>query len=416
MRIAVIGTGVSGLICALGLHREHEITVFEADRRIGGHVHTIEVPTADGPLAVDTGFIVFNEHTYPNFCRLLDRHGVRSRPTTMSFGVCCERSGVQYASHGLDALFAQRRNLVRPSFLRMIRDIVRWCREARALLHAGPEGPSLGSYLAQGGYSQEFVDHYLVPMCAAIWSAEHARILEFPAVTLVRFLHNHGLLSVRDQPTWRVIEGGSRRYVDAITRGFRDRIVTEARVVGVRRRAGEVIVTTADDRSTAFDHVVIATHSDQALAMLEDPSPAEGEVLGAIRYQPNEAVLHTDRRLLPSNRRAWACWNIDVPARPAPRVRVTYHMNRLQRFEAPLDYCVTLNRTDGIDPQRVIARIPYAHPIFDAEAVAAQRQRSRICGVSRTHYCGAYWGHGFHEDGVDSALAVLRTLAPGFSP
>ncbi|NNL64638.1 MAG: FAD-dependent oxidoreductase, partial [Myxococcales bacterium] len=265
-------------------------------------------------------------------------------------------------------------------------------------------------------YGSEFVDDHLVPMASAIWSAEPPRILDFPAVSFVRFYAQHGLLQRSGGPVWQTVEGGSQRYVEALTRPFADRIRTASPVVGVRRERERVWVRAAGHEPEAFDQVVLACHSDQALAMLEDPSPAEERILGAIRYQPNEAVLHTDVSLLPRQRRAWACWNVRVPVEPSDRVQVTYHMNQLQRIEATEQYCVTLNRSEVIDPARVLARFSYAHPVFDSEAIAAQELHDRISGLRRTHYCGAYWGYGFHEDGVRSALPVLEAFGTGLAP
>jgi len=416
MRIAVVGTGIAGLVCARALHRDHEIIVFEADDRVGGHTHTVPVERGDRALRVDTGFIVFNERTYPGFVSLLDRLGVRSRPTDMGFSVQVEATGLEYGSTGLGMLLAWKRNALRPTFHRMVREILRFHREARRLLDHPDEKATLGEYLAGQGYSRDFVEHHLVPMAAAIWSAEPPRILDFPATRFVHFYENHGLLQRGRGPVWRYVEGGSSRYVERMVRGFRDRIRTGCPVRGIRRDERGVDVWSRGGEPERFDHVIVAAHSDQALALLRDPSEAERRVLGAIRYQENRAVLHTDASLLPRRRRAWACWNVRVPTRPADRVQVTYHMNQLQKLGVPEPYCVTLNRTQEIDPARVLGAWTYAHPVLDGPAVAAQRLHARVSGVGRTHYCGAYWGHGFHEDGVQSALAVLRRFGKGLDP
>lgn len=416
MKIAIVGSGISGLVCAHGLHRRHEIRLFEADDRLGGHTHTHDVEIGGRTVAVDSGFIVFNERTYPGFVRLLDRLGVRSHPTDMGFSVQVERTGLEYGSTGLRMLFAQPRNLVRSSFHRMIRDVLRFQREAPRLLAHPDEKATLGEYLSGHGYSREFVEEHLVPMAAAIWSAEPPKILEFPALSFVRFYQNHGLLSRHDGPVWRYVEGGSRSYVERLAAPFRDRVRLATPVLGVRRRSRCVEVHSARHGRERFDQVILATHSDQALALLEDPHEAERAVLSAIRYQPNEAVLHTDASLLPRRRRAWACWNARVPASPAERVQVTYHMNQLQRIDVPVELCVTLNRTDEIDPTKILARASYAHPVFDRTALEAQALHDRVSGLHRTHYCGAYWGNGFHEDGVQSALRVLRGLGAGLEP
>ena len=409
MRIAIVGTGVSGLVCAHELHPQHEITVFEADARIGGHVNTVPV----GPLvSVDTGFIVYNERTYPGFTRLLAELGVETQPSDMSFGVCDEASGLEWASRSLASVFADPRNLLRPSFLRMLRDLARFQRDARALLALPEEKLSLGDFVAGRGYSTELIEHCLVPMGAAIWSAAPQRFLDFPAVSFARFFQNHGLLSLRGEVRWRVIRGGSARYVERLVAPFRARIRTRTPVRGLRRVDGGVELWTGGTREH-FDRVILAVHSDQALALLHAPSEAERRVLSAIRYQANEAVLHTDPRVMPGRRRAWASWNYRVPRSREGRVQVTYHMNRLQGLETRLPFFVTLNDEGRIAPSRVLARIAYHHPVFDQGAIAAQRRHAEIDGRGGVHFAGAYWGYGFHEDGLQSALTVCRRLAAG---
>jgi len=399
MRIAVIGAGIAGNVAAWHLHRAgHDITVFEAGSHVGGHTHTHDI---DG-LAIDTGFIVFNDRTYPNFVALLEELGVASQSSSMSFSVRNEGSGLEYNGTRLATLFAQRRNLVRPSFYRMLADIVRFNREAPRLL-TDIGSPSLGEYLEENQYSPEFIGDYLVPMGAAIWSTDPGRMLGFPARFFVRFFANHGMLTINGRPQWRAIRGGSARYVEKLTAPFRERIRLNARVRSVRRLPGEVRVD-----GERFDYAFVACHSDQALGMLADPSPLEREVLGAIRYQENEAVLHTDTALLPRRRRAWAAWNYHVLPEHRGPVALTYNMNILQSLDARETYCVTLNRTQDIDPGRILKRLVYHHPLFTPAAVAAQKRHSELNGVRRTYYCGAYWRFGFHEDGVMSALAALR--------
>jgi predicted NAD/FAD-binding protein len=409
VKVAIVGTGVAGLVCANRLHARHEITVFEAEPRIGGHVNTIEL--APG-LAVDTGFIVYNERTYPGFSKLLAELGVETRPSDMSFGVRCERSGLEWASRGLASVFAEPANLVRPSFLRMLRDLVRFQRDARALLAAPEEKLSLGEFLAGRGYAPELAAHCIVPMGAAIWSAAPERFVDFPAVSFARFFENHGLLSLRSGVQWRVIQGGSARYVARLVAPFRGRIHTGTKVTAVQRSAGGVDLV-AGGRVRRFDRVILAVHSDQALALLDPPSGAERRVLSAIRYQPNQAVLHTDPRVMPRHRRAWASWNYRVPSAERAEVQVTYHMNRLQGIEALFDFFVTLGDAGEIEPSRVIARFSYEHPVFDAAAIAAQRRHPEIDGAGGVHFAGAYWGFGFHEDGVQSALAVCERIDAG---
>jgi predicted NAD/FAD-binding protein len=412
MRIAVIGSGIAGMVAAHLLAREHEITLFEAGGHVGGHTNTVEVELAGRSYAVDTGFIVFNERTYPNFIRLLDRFGVASRPTTMSFSVKCERSGLEYNGTSLNGLFAQRRNLLRPDFHRMVRDILRFYREARELLDRDDDDLTLGEYLAARRYSRQFVDWHIVPMGAAVWSADPVAMLEFPARSFVRFFDNHGFLQLLDRPAWRVVAGGSHSYIAPLIRSYRDGIRLRTPVRAVRRHPDHVVVSSAAG-AERFDHVVLATHSDQALALLADPSEREREILGAIAYQRNEAVLHTDASVLPRRRRAWAAWNYHLLDREGGPVAVTYAMNILQGFDAPEQLCVTLNRDDAIDPARVLRRITYHHPVFTPRSVAAQRRHAEISGLHRTHYCGAYWRHGFHEDGVWSGLAVGRAFGQG---
>jgi predicted NAD/FAD-binding protein len=407
MKIAIVGTGIAGNVAAYRLAREHEITVFEAADYVGGHTNTVDVTYAGRQYAVDTGFIVFNDWTYPEFIRLLDELGVESKPSSMSFSVSCEKTGLEYNGTSKNALFAQRSNLLRPSFYRMIGDILRFNREAREMLAGEDESTTLGDYLAAGGYSRQFVEHYIVPMGAAIWSAEPERLREMPARFFVQFFHNHGMLNVKDRPVWRVIRGGSERYVERLVAGHYDRIRLRTPVRAIRRRPDGVEIRTDDSEPELFDQVFIACHSDQALAMLADASPLEREVLGAIPYQENEAVLHTDDSVLPRRRLAWAAWNYHLLAREQSRVALTYNMNILQGLEAPCQFCVTLNNTRAIDPHKIIRTITYDHPVLTREGVAAQRRHAEVNGVNRTYFCGAYWRNGFHEDGVVSALAAL---------
>jgi len=408
MRIAIIGGGISGLTTAYLLCPEHEITLYEANGYLGGHTNTVDV-TVDGVTwPVDTGFIVFNERTYPNFIRLLKRLGVASQPSVMSFSVSSEKTGLEYCATNLNTLFAQRRNLLSFPFWRMLLEIFRFNREARALCKSDDTALTLGTYLKSHGYSVAFVETFLVPMGAAIWSADPGRFLEFPAVAFGRFFANHGILNVIDQVQWRVISGGSRSYVEPLARPFRDRVRLATPVLRVRRLSDRVEITPRDGQADSFEQVVIATHSDQALAMLGDPSDAERELLSAVPYQKNDTVLHTDRRLLPVNPRARASWNCRIPREEQEGVSLTYWMNRLQSLAAPEDFCVTLNAPDRIAADRVIRRIDYHHPVYSTAAFEAQKRRREINGVNRTWFCGAYWGYGFHEDGVKSALAVCR--------
>lgn len=408
MKIAIIGTGIAGNVAAYYLSREHDVTVYEAGSHVGGHTHTHEIEQVGKTYAVDTGFIVFNDWTYPRFNRLLADLGVATQPSNMSFSVRVEQSGLEYNGSSLNTLFAQRRNLVRPSFWQMIRDILRFNRAAPALITEPKSELTLGEYLAANAYSQAFIEHYIVPMGAAIWSTDPASIKRFPAHYFVRFFYNHGMLSVDHRPQWQVIRGGSARYVEALTAGFRKRIRLHSPVHSVRRVAGFAYIKCDGSEAERFDAVFIACHSDQALAMLSDATASEREVLGAISYQSNEAVLHTDTRLMPRAKRAWAAWNyhsLDTPDRP---VALTYNMNILQSLDAPAPFLVTLNRSDAIRSAHVLKRIRYEHPLFTQAAVAAQARQSEINGPLNTYFCGAYWRFGFHEDGVVSAMAAIQ--------
>jgi predicted NAD/FAD-binding protein len=403
VKLAIVGAGISGLTCAHVLHRRHEITLFEADGRLGGHTNTVRVDLADETHHVDTGFIVHNDRNYPGFIRLMEELGVATQPSEMSFSVS-DGDAFEYNGASPNGLFACRSQLVRPSFHRMLRDLLRFNREAPALVGTNGSGPSLGAFLDAGGYSREFVDRLIVPQASAVWSADPSRMWELPASFLAEFFDNHGMFGLRNRPRWRTIVGGAKTYVDTLTAPFADRIRTNAPVRAIRRTADAVELD-----GERFDAVVIATHSDQALAMLADPTAREHAILGAIPYQPNEAVLHTDRRQLPRRRRAWASWNFHLEDEPGDRTTVTYHMNRLQSLRSRSELCVTLNRTEQIDPASIIATIPYAHPVFTPAGLVAQRRWAEI-SRDRTHYCGAYWGYGFHEDGVASALRVCEAL------
>ena len=405
MRVAIIGAGVSGLVCAHRLHSEHDVVLFEASDRAGGHANTVRVETETGVYDLDTGFIVFNDRNYPNFERLLDELDVATQASLMSFGVS-DGGDFEYNGASPNGLFASRGQMLRPSFHRMIADLVRFNRDARELL-ASETDPSLREWLAVGGYSRAFVERLIVPQAAAVWSADPAQMWSFPARFLVDFFDNHGMLGFRERPRWRTITGGSRRYVEALTRPWRDRLRLSTPVTEITRHPDHVAVSSRECEPERFDAVVIATHSDQALALLADPSERERELLGVISYQSNEAVLHTDRSLLPRRRRAWASWNYHLDEGVTGRCTVTYHMNRLQSLRADREFCVTLNRTAAIDPERIIRTIQYAHPVYTPAGVAAQSRHHEISGRNRTHYCGAYWGWGFHEDGVKSALRVV---------
>ena len=407
MKIAIIGSGIAGNVAAHRLYKEHEITVYEAGAHVGGHTHTHEIDSHGERYAIDTGFIVFNDWTYPNFIALLSELGVESQASAMSFSVRNEASSLEYNGTTLNTLFAQRRNLLRPSFYRMLRDIVRFNREAPALL-ASATDIALVDYLAAHRYSSEFIGDYLVPMGAAIWSTDPARMLAFPARFFVRFFENHGMLSVDARPQWRAIRGGSARYVDKLVAPFRGRIRLNTPVESVRRMRDCVLVKARGAEAQRFEHVFLACHSDQALGLLADATPLERQILGAIPYQENEAVLHTDTSMLPHARRAWAAWNYHVVRESSERVALTYNMNMLQSLAARETFCVTLNHSERIAPAKIIKRLVYHHPLFTPAGVAAQKRQHEINGQQRTYFCGAYWRFGFHEDGVVSALDAVE--------
>lgn len=408
MRIAIVGTGISGMVCARLLHDQHDITLFDANDYIGGHTHTVAVEHSGQQYDVDTGFIVFNDWTYPNFIGLLNELGVRSKPTSMGFSVTCERSGVEYSGTNLRTLFAQPSNLLRPSHYLMLRDILRFNRESVEHFEALPEQMTIGAYLQLNRYSQAFAERYLLPMGAAIWSCPMSTFMDFPIRFIVEFYRNHGLLSVTKRPTWRVIEGGSKNYVEQLVAPFRRSIRLNSPVQRVvRAMEGVNVATPAGIES--FDEVIFACHSDQALRMIESPTVDEASVLGEFPYGKNVAVLHTDESLLPRRRKVWSSWNYRV-RREEVRPSVTYNMNILQGIEAPVTFCVTLNEEESIDPGKTLGTYHYAHPIFTTRRAAAQRRHEEMIRAERLSFCGAYWGNGFHEDGVVSALRVCQAF------
>ena len=408
MKIAIIGSGVSGNTLAWHLSKQHEVTVFEADGHIGGHTHTHEIDAFGKRYNIDTGFIVYNDWTYPNFIEMLNTLGVETQSSDMSFSVHDEASGLEYNGTCLNSLFAQRRNLFRPSFIGMIRDILRFNQEAPALLDEHQADMPFGEYLKLNGYGEKFIAHYVIPMGSAIWSASPDQMFEFPAKFFIRFFHNHGMLSVSDRPEWRVIKGGSKAYVEKLTQAFKDNIRLNTPIESVQRKNEGVIVKPKNQAAELFDWVFFACHSDQALAILEDASNDEIEILGGIPYQNNQIVLHTDMSLMPKKKLAWAAWNYHITKQPLNLAAVTYNMNILQSLESPEPFLVTLNHTSQIDPNKIIKTLNYTHPVFTPKGIAAQLRHAEISGVNRTGYAGAYWRNGFHEDGVASALAALE--------
>ncbi len=409
MRIAVVGSGIAGLGASWLLSRNHEVVLFESKDRLGGHTHTHQVVQAGREYAVDSGFIVFNRDNYPLLSRLFEQLGVVSRPTTMGFSVQDARNGLEYNATRLGTMFCQRRNLVSPAFLRMVSEIMRFYRDAPAMLAEPGEGPALGDYLDARGYSQLFVEDHIVPMASALWSSPPSTISRFPLKYLLRFMDNHRMLQVDNRPEWRVVDGGSSTYVRAIQADWRAQVRLSSPVRSVRRTDDQVLLATRDGEEP-FDQVVLACHSDDALAMLADPDAEEASVLGAIQYQDNDTVLHTDARLLPTRRAAWAAWNAHVPAAADAPCTVSYCMNILQSLDSPDPFVVTLNRSADIAPEHVLARMRYRHPVYTHASVAAQAMRGRIQGRRRTWFAGAYWGFGFHEDGLRSGVDVATAL------
>ncbi|MGQ4275772.1 NAD(P)/FAD-dependent oxidoreductase [Pseudidiomarina sp. E22-M8] len=421
MRIAVIGSGISGMTCAHFLNDQHDVQLYEKNEYIGGHTRTVDVEVQGITFAIDTGFIVFNDRTYPNFRALMNKVGVAWRDTEMSFSVRDPASGLEYNGNSINTLFAQRSNLFSPSFYRLINGILKFNKSAKAA-HERLERPvnqTLGDFLREQNLPKAVADYYLLPMVAAIWSASIDEAADFPLDFFLRFFENHGLLNVADRPQWATICGGSSAYIEPLIGDLirADSVHVSADIKTVHRRLegrdGAVTLEFSSGEMRDFDEVIIASHSDQALVLLAQPSAAEQQVLGAIPYQDNDVVLHTDIRLLPRERRAWASWNYllhssyDARQRPSS---VTYNMNILQGIQAPETFCVTLNNTDAIHPERILRRFTYAHPVYSLASMQARAKRETICGQQHTHYCGAYWYNGFHEDGVRSALDVVRRL------
>lgn len=411
-RIAVIGAGIAGLSAAWLLGKAHDVVLIEAEPRLGGHANTVTIPDGKGgEVSVDTGFIVYNEKTYPNFVALLDHLGVANQATEMSFGVSLDGGRLEYSGTGLSGLFAQRRNLANPRFWSMLQDLVRFYRSATRDAQAGlPPSMSLGDYLDAGGYGRAFRDDHLLPMAAAIWSAPCSEMLSYPAEAFLRFHRNHGLLQLTDRPVWRTVTGGSAHYVEKLWQDFSGSVRLSSPVRQVRRGPNDVLVT-GDGWSERFDQVVFATHADRTLAMLADADPLEARALSAFRYSSNRAVLHGDEALMPRRRRAWASWNhLGDRSRPEAACGVTYWMNLLQDLPRQKPLFVTLNPPASLRREAVLHEEMYEHPIFDGPALAAQVELWNLQGARRSWFCGAYFGSGFHEDGLQSGLAVAEGL------
>ena len=417
MNIAVVGSGVSGLASAYYLGKKHRVTLFESNSYPGGHVDTHDITVAKKFWRIDSGFIVFNEQNYPNFCRLLNELGVASQRTTMSFSVSDPVSGLEYNATNLDKLFCQRKNLLSPKFHRMLADLVRFYRHAPGLLADESNTQTLGDYLRENRYSQVFIEQHLIPMACALWSGPSASIEQFPARYFVQFMHNHNMLSLSKRPLWRVVKDGSSSYVDALLKKFTGDLKLNAKVEKISRHSDGVRLQ-VNGQQQQFDQVVLACHSDQALALLEDASEAEQKILGGIAYQKNQMLLHSDTSVLPRHLKAWACWNVRLGADLSRQCTVSYHMNQLQGLgssgletdSSTPDFIVSLNCEQLVDPKLVHAERHYSHPVYNASTLQAQGRWQEISGQSHTYYCGAYWGWGFHEDGVRSALRVVEQI------
>jgi hypothetical protein len=412
LKIAVVGTGISGLSAAWLLHPHHDVVVYEQAARIGGHSNTVQALVGGRSVPVDTGFIVYNPDTYPNFVELLRVLDVETEASDMSFGVSLDDGRIEYSGHSLSGVFAQRSNLLRPRFWRMLGDIMRFYREAPLdARRIREDGPSLGDYLTAGGYGEAFRDHYILPLASAIWSAAPAEIMAYPAAAFLRFQENHGLLRLRGRPNWRTVKGGSQNYVSRLTRSFAAQIRTDAAIARIERTAGKAVIVDLSGERETFDHVVLATHADQALALLPDASEDERALLGAFRYSRNEAILHTDETMMPHRGAVWSSWNATGGSKPAPeRASVTYWMNKLQNLPTQSNLFVTLNPTRSLREGSVLRIESYEHPLFDGAAIAAQKRLWDLQGVRNTWFCGAYFGSGFHEDGLQAGLAAAEQL------
>lgn len=411
--IAIIGSGISGLTCAHLLAPHHDVTLFERDERLGGHTHTVDVKVQSGRYAVDTGFIVCNDRNYPHFLKLMGKLGIKLKKSSMSFGVRVEQKDLEYNGTSLNALFCQRRNLINPSFYRMIFDILRFNREAtKHYLETKDdqdESKTLESYLKENNYSEEFMETYIMPMGAAIWSCSREEMRRFPLAFFVRFFHHHGLLTIDERPQWYVLEGGSRSYIEPLTENFKDRIRLGSPVTSLRRLPHGVAITVKGKEET-FDEVICASHADETLSLMSDASEIEKEILNGFDYRPNDILLHTDNSILPKKPLAHASWNYFLPREHLDHVAVTYHMNILQGISSPETFLVSLNMSDYIDPSKIIKRVEYSHPVYSFKAMQSQTRWEEISGAHRLHFCGAYWGNGFHEDGVKSALRVAQSF------
>ncbi|WP_159821856.1 NAD(P)/FAD-dependent oxidoreductase [Colwellia sp. 20A7] len=408
--IAIIGSGISGLTAAYLLSKKNHVTVFEKNDSVGGHTATVDIEKNGQTLAIDTGFIVFNDKTYPNFLALLSEIGIGKQATEMSFSVHNCQTGMEYNGHNLNTLFAQRRNLFRPKFWGLVKEILRFNKQCKAIFDSQnyQDGLTLGQFLTENNFSNFFAEHYILPMGAAIWSSSLSQMEDFEFRFFVQFFHNHGLLNIADRPQWYVIPKGSRSYLKPLCQPFENNIKLNADISGITRSDNKVHLHFNQDPSESFDDVVIACHSDEALALLNDATEDEAAILSAMPYSENSVILHTDKTLLPKREKAWASWNYQLSQDRSKAASVTYNMNILQGIESENTFCVTLNQKEDIDPNLILREFTYHHPIFSSESIQAQQQRDKICGINQTHFAGAYWHSGFHEDGVRSAVEVAK--------
>jgi len=408
--IAIIGSGISGLTAAYLLSKKNHVTVFEKNDRIGGHTATVDIEKNGQSFAIDTGFIVFNDKTYPNFLALLSEIGIGKQATQMSFSVHNCQTGMEYNGHNLNTLFAQRRNLFRPKFWGLVTEILRFNKQCKAIFDSQnyQDGMTLGQFLTENNFSDFFAEHYILPMGAAIWSSSLSQMEDFEFRFFVQFFHNHGLLNIADRPQWYVIPKGSRSYLKPLCQPFENNIKLNADISGISRSDNKVHLHFNQNPSESFDDVVVACHSDEALALLNDATEDETAILSAMPYSENSVILHTDKTLLPKREKAWASWNYQLSQDRSKAASVTYNMNILQGIESENTFCVTLNQKEDIDPNLILREFTYHHPIFSSESIQAQQQRDKICGINQTHFAGAYWHSGFHEDGVRSAIEVAK--------
>ena len=410
MKVAIVGSGISGLTCAYILNNDHDITIFEKNDYVGGHTHTHQIEYGGKEFSIDSGFIVYNEWTYPNFIKILDQLGVERQLTRMGFSVKSDKNNLEYAGHSLNGLFAQRSNLFRPSFMRILLSMRRFNYEAKTELKTLDPQITLGKYLVSRNYPKEFIKHYIIPIGAAIWSTVPKQMMEMSAVFFIRFFDNHGLLQVLNRPNWWVISGGSKKYVEKMIGGFKDKIRLSSPVKNVKRGGENITVQFGSGplENEDFDSIIFACHSNQSLAMLDSPSKEEEEILSAIKYQKNDALLHFDDSILPKRKNAWSSWNYLLDEDQDKAVALTYNMNILQSLKSDRTFCVSLNSGDLVDQSKVIKHLTYEHPLFTLSSIEAQGRKNEISGKNNTYYCGAYWRNGFHEDGVMSALDVCK--------